>query len=125
MIHLQSTTISLNDIRLYGFHGVSSKEQEVGSEFVIHLTIQAKIPDFQEDSLDNTINYADAYECLLHEFQQPSKTLEHLATRILDALFKRFSQLHETQIEIHKINPPMNARCHSASVKMIVSRQPS
>ncbi len=121
---LSSTIIKINDIKLYGFHGVTLKEQKLGNNFIINLamTIKARPDDFEEDSLDNTINYAEAYEILKCEFQITSATLENLAIRIIKQLFSHFPILEECRIDIQKLNPPFPADCRSASVDITMKR---
>jgi len=121
---LSPINIRLNDIRLYGHHGITPEEQAVGNHFIINLTmtIDAGIDDFDEDTLERTINYATAYSLINEEFTKPSATLENLAVRILKKLFTTFPLLKESHIEIKKINPPLSADCASASVEIGMQR---
>ena len=121
---LENTTICLNDIRLYGYHGLSPEEQAVGSEFCLNLCLEIDwtAEDALTDRLEKSVNYAEAYECLREEFQQVSHTLENVASRILKSLLNKFPQLTSAEVEISKKNPPFGADCQSASVRMKARR---
>ena len=121
---ITSTVIRLNDIRLYGHHGITEDERQVGSHFVINLalTVNVGTGDLAHDTLEKSVNYADAYAVLKKEFMKPSATLEHLAHRILTALLHDFTLLQGAEIEIHKLNPPFCADCASASVTLCIQR---
>jgi len=121
---ITSTVIRLNNIKLYGHHGITEDERQVGNHFTVNLamTVNAHSGDFAQDTLEKSVNYADAYTVLKKEFLRPSATLENLAQRILIALFHNFSILQEAEIEIHKLNPPLCADCASASVTLCMQR---
>ncbi len=121
---LSHVDICLNDIKLYGYHGITPEEQKVGSEFRINLSmnVTAESGDFDNDTMTKTTDYAAAYEVLRREFSKTSATLENVAIRILQALFQRFSILNNAEIEIHKLNPPLGADCASASVRIKMQR---
>lgn len=123
-MRLTKTTIRLNGISLYGHHGIGEEEQKVGSHFVIHaaLTIPCPASRFREDTLDESINYAEAYHIIKEAFLKPSGTLENVASRMLDDLFAAFPLLKEAEIEIEKLRPPFPADCHSASVRLCARR---
>lgn len=123
---INSTTIKLHELHFYGYHGVTSEEQAVGSHFTINacLTINATADSFLTDELTNTINYAEAYNYIREEFISTSCTLENVATRILQRLFSEFELLQQAEVEIMKCNPPFGAQCNAASVNIKAKRYP-
>ncbi|HDR52401.1 MAG TPA: dihydroneopterin aldolase, partial [Mariniphaga anaerophila] len=44
--------------------------------------------------------------------------LEHVAGRILDALFNEFPSIQKAKIKVSKINPPMGGQIEKASVTL-------
>ena len=105
----------------YAYHGVLPQERAVGGEYWVDLTlypadISAAV---QGDRLDGTINYAEAYEIVRREMAQPSALLEHVCGRIAQALFAAFPALLRIEVEVCKVNPPIGAACHGASVKLV------
>jgi dihydroneopterin aldolase len=61
----------------------------------------------QSDDLDATVNYAHIYEAVEKEMTIPSRLLEHVAGRIIDALKNRFAQIEGGRIAIYKETPPI------------------
>ena len=53
---ITSTVIRLNDIRLYGHHGITEDERQVGSHFVINLamTVNVGTGDLAHDTLEKS-----------------------------------------------------------------------
>ena len=56
----------------------------------------------QEDRLDGTVNYAEAYEIVRREMTQSSALLEHVGGRIAHALFAAFPVLLRIEVEVCK-----------------------
>jgi dihydroneopterin aldolase len=50
--------------------------------------------------------------------KKKSHLLENIASRILDALHNKFSQLEHAQIKVSKMNPPMGGKMECVSVSM-------
>ena len=108
----------------YAYHGVLDQERAVGGEYWVDLTLY---PDnigaaVQDDRLDGTVNYAEAYEIVRREMAQPSALLEHVGGRIARSLFAAFGSLQHIEVEVCKVNPPMGAACQGASVKLVFER---
>lgn len=117
--------IKLNEIKLYGFHGVTNEEQNVGSWFTINLAIQTEINPHAvvEDQLSGTVDYSKLSDCIVREFEIKSKLLEHLAFRISESLFNNFPTIEQINIEICKTPPPISVKMKSASVEFSFSRE--
>ena len=111
--------IDLKRLRFYAYHGVSPQENCVGNEYTINLRLKTDITQAaQTDDVNDTVNYAEVYETIRQEMNTPSKLLEHLCARIVQALFTRFSAIEEIDIELSKRNPPMGADIESAGISM-------
>ena len=118
---LTQTAIRLCRISFYAYHGVLPQERTVGGEYWVDLTLY---PDnigaaVQDDRLEGTVNYAEAYEIVRREMAQPSALLEHVGGRIARSLFAAFGSLQHIEVEVCKVNPPMGAACQGASVKLV------
>ena len=105
----------------YAYHGVLQQERAVGGEYWVDLTlyptdISAAV---QDDRLDGTVNYAEAYEIVRREMAQPSGLLERVGGRIARSLVAAFGSLQRIDVEVCKVNPPMGAACQGASVKLV------
>lgn len=111
------SSIEIAEMKFYAHHGVMPQETRVGNNFVVSLVLTAPLSRAVEsDALEDTINYAAAYEVVKKEMGIPSRLIEHVAGRILCSLKVRFPQLTETEIKLSKLNPPFGGDVRSASV---------
>ena len=114
--------IRVEQMEFYSYHGHYEEERIVGNRFIVDLTMetdckQAAITDKLEDALD----YQKAYEVVKEEMKEKSYLLEHIAGRILDALFAHFPELDKAHVKVSKLNPPMGGKINAVSVTL--SRQ--
>ena len=70
----------------------------------------------ETDDVADTLNYAQLYELVRREMDQPSNLLEHVAGRIGQAVFCAYPQVEAVELTVTKLNPPMGADCAGASV---------
>ena len=117
-MNTQNMYIHLNGLRIFAYHGVLPQENRVGAMYTINLKITT---DFLEasktDNLTYTINYAEVYQAVKKEMQQPSKLLEHVVYRISQRLFQDFPSITAINISLYKENPPMEAECQHVGVE--------
>lgn len=110
-------TIALEHLRIYARHGVMEQERTVGNEFIADLSLDIDATKgMRRDQLDGTISYADIYAVVATQMQTPSRTLEHAAIRIAEALRNGFLQIKSGSVKITKVTPPIPGICGSASV---------
>lgn len=112
--------ILLENIVLYGFHGVFPQETKVGNLFKINVSLTVDLEKSSlSDQLDDTINYGMVYEVIKEEMAVPSKLLEHVAGRIVRRLKKDFNSIESIEIKLSKQNPPVGGQVDFASVIII------
>lgn len=105
---IQETSISLEKVRFYAYHGVMSHEKRVGNLFEITLTVHFPGSTAMESGhLKDTINYALLYELLAEEMAQPSELLEAVSHRILSRIAKDFPQVKRAELALTKLAPPI------------------
>lgn len=115
--------ISLNDIRLFAYHGVDPQETHVGAWFRTSLEADVDCPmACTTDNLDDTVNYAEMAAIVKAEMATPSKLLEHVAYRIARKLLDTFPQIKALKVTVVKENPPIGMECSEASVTLNVGR---
>ena len=112
-------TISLEAMKFYAFHGVIEQERIIGRTFLADISYVIDTKATDTDNIDDTINYADVYDLVKEEMQQPSLLIEHVAGRIMKALKNKFPQMIETTVKISKLNPPVNGEAGKATVTII------
>lgn len=105
---IKESYIELKDLRFFAYHGVLQKEQQQGNSYL--LTLRIYFPAtlaMENDSVKNTINYAEVYEVIKEVMAQPSQLLEHVVYRILKALPSHFPSLTSATCTIVKVTPPI------------------
>lgn len=111
--------IEIEDMEFYAYHGCYPEEQTIGNHFIVSLGLSypsagAAASDRIEDALD----YVEAYAVVRQIMNEPRHLLEHVAERMLSALFGKFPQLHAARVKISKKNPPVGGKVRCVSVTM-------
>lgn len=115
--------IYLENIRLFAHHGVMGQERVVGNQFVINLRLKVDITNaVNSDEVEETVNYAEVYNAIKEEMDEPSCLLEHVVGRIVKRLFHDFPSVDSIDIKLSKRNPPMGADVDYAGVEMHCDR---
>jgi len=111
--------IQIENMEFYSFHGHFREEQIVGSKFLVNLTLETDmdVPS-ESDNLKDAVNYQRAYEIVKHEMGKKSHLLEHIAGRIIKALYAEMTGIKRITVKVSKMNPPMGGKIGSVSVVM-------
>jgi len=111
--------IQIENMEFYAFHGHFKEEQIVGNKFLVNLTIETDMQKPREsDNLRDAVNYQKAYQIVKDEMEKKSHLLEHIAGRILDAIYSEMSGIKKATVKVSKMNPPMGGKIGSVSVVM-------
>jgi dihydroneopterin aldolase len=115
--------ISLEGLEFFAPHGFYKEEQKIGNKFAVDITVSADLSDAAEhDNLRETVNYESLYRIIRHEMAEPTKLLEHIGKRIIDAVFKEYPVIYLIEVKISKYNPPVGGICQRASVTLTETR---
>ena len=118
-MRLTASYITLRQVRFHAFHGVMPQERQVGADFLLDVRVGYPLAQaMQSDEVDDTLNYATLYDLVAREMQQPSKLLEHVAGRMVEAISQTFPQVISIDLELTKLNPPLGADCVGASIEV-------
>lgn len=111
--------IQIENMEFYAYHGHFKEEQIVGNRFLVDLTIETdmQVPA-KSDDLNDALNYQVAYNLVKTEMQTKSHLLEHIAGRILDALYSHFNTIKKATVKVSKMNPPMGGKMERVSVTL-------
>jgi dihydroneopterin aldolase len=111
--------IQIEGMEFYSFHGHYREEQIVGNKFLVDLTIETDLSKPKDsDNLKDAVNYQQAYEIVKFQMEKKSHLLEHIAGRILDALYAEMEGIKKATVRVSKMNPPMGGKIQSVSVVM-------
>ena len=112
--------ISIEGMKFHAFHGCMKEEQVIGNTYVVDLYLEADTAKAeQSDDLADTTDYAEAFNIVKKEMEIPSKLLEHVGRRILEAIKKSFPEVESAELKVAKMNPPINGQAESVSVTLI------
>lgn len=99
--------IIINDISVYGYHGVLPSEQELGQEFQVSLVLGVELPDLENDCLESVLDYRLAVNAVREIIQGSScLLLETLARRVAGRLLT-LPGLKEVTVRVGKPHPPL------------------
>lgn len=108
MMKLINTTITLEQLHFYSYHGLLEHEKRVGNDFEVSLVLHfSALQVMATGDLSKGINYADVYQLLEREMAIPTELLESLGYRILEHLKAEFPLIDQATLSITKIAPPI------------------
>ena len=111
--------IILEGIEVYSFHGYSREERKIGGKYRIDLWIDLNTEAAERsDKLVDTINYERVFMIVQAQMGQPSKLLEHLGRKILDAIGEEFPGIEKVRMVIAKLHPPIPGIMKSVAVEL-------
>jgi dihydroneopterin aldolase len=107
----------LENMDFYAFHGHFSEEQKIGGRFRVDLEIQTSLIRASEtDKLEDTIDYSRVFEVVKNEMEIPSQLMEHLAIRIIRAVYSVSDQITSVTAKVSKLNPAIGGQMEKFSV---------
>ena len=113
------TVIELENMEFQAFHGCYPLEQGVGNRFLVNVTIEADLSLAAEsDDVADTINYLHVYETVREQMAVKSHILEHVARRIIDAIYRRFPPTRRVRVKVSKMAPPLGGKIERVSVSL-------
>lgn len=121
----ETFSIRLEDVRLFGRHGVFPEERIKGNDFSIDLRVDYQAPDSDEagfDQLEGTISYADLYDIVKAEMATTRNLLETVAKAIAITISERYPQADAIICKITKLYPPIPDFNGRASVTYSITK---
>lgn len=111
--------ITLENMEFYAFHGCYTEEQRVGNRFRVQLTLRYDATlSASTDNVLEAVNYLRVYEIVREQMMITSHILEHVCSRILEALRSSFEQLLAARITVTKLAPPLGGPLTGVGVTM-------
>ena len=115
------STISVEQMEFYAYHGCFKEEQIIGTRFLVDLYLETDTEKAEKsDDLTDTVNYQEVYLLVKKEMEIKSKLLEHVGRRILNSVKQRFPQITTASLKISKMNPPLGGKMKNVSLTMRV-----
>lgn len=116
--------IHVRDIVIHSNHGCMEEEELIGSEYVVHVSVDADLTlSTRTDKLSDTIDYVSIYGIVKEEMEKRSKLLEVVVERILQRIMREHLEVDKAEVEVQKINPPIGGNVGYVSVKRSKKRK--
>lgn len=113
------STISIEGMEFFAYHGCFDEEQVIGSKFLVDLYFETETREAElTDDLSKTINYQKVFLIVKEEMKQKSKLLEHVGRRILTRLKSEYPNVETATLKISKLNPPLGGKMQNVSVTL-------
>ena len=109
--------IELEGMDFFAYHGCFKEERVIGTRFTVDAWLTADTTEAEaSDELKHTVNYQAVYAVIKHEVEQHSHLLEHVASRIIDAIYRDFGTITHVKIKVAKLNP---ALAHGGKIRQV------
>ena len=113
------TSIELENLEFFGYHGCYRAAQVVGNHFVVNVTLStSSMVASKTDKITDALNYQHAYNLIKDQMDIPSHLLEHVCERILNSLFSNLPLLEEAWVKVSKLTLPMGGKMDRVSVTL-------
>ena len=113
------TSIKLEGMRFFAYHGVSAQERKVGNDYEVSLRVDCPLEKaMASDVLADTLDYAMLYRLVADEMMRPSQLLEHVAGRIVRAIEATCPSVTGGALRIAKLSPPVAGEIGRAEVSV-------
>ncbi len=112
--------IHLENMEFYAYHGHFKEEQVVGNKFLVNLDIKTDISKAAKtDDLEDALNYQQVYDTVKKQMEVNSSLLEHIANRIINALYESFEdKIQKIILRVSKLNPPLSGKVQRVSISI-------
>lgn len=109
--------ITVDNIRLYAYHGCLPEEGVKGGDYIVDVTIDTDLTKpAQTDELADTVDYCVVFDVVKREMGIRSKLIEQVAQRIVDGLRKEYPAVKKFSVKVTKLKPPINGPVDSVAV---------
>ncbi len=111
------TTITIEGIECYSYHGCLEAEAKIGGRFQVDVFIEKDVSkSISTDELCDTVDYVTVNEIVKKEMGIRSKLIEHVGGRILASLANAFPGRKSIKLKIIKFNPPVHGSVKQTSI---------
>lgn len=115
------TTIELEEMQFYAYHGCFEEEQRVGNLFIVNISLDVDCSKASmSDSITDALNYVEVYNITKEEMTIKSHLLEHVTRRIIERIKETFDShiLKAGVVKVTKMAPPVGGQMKSVSTTM-------
>ena len=108
--------ITVEGIRVFGYHGHLSEEAVLGGHFVINVWVKVDTSEVEKtDDLNHTVDYVKIIEIVKEQMAIRADMIEVPTKRIVDAILP-LNKVQKVTVEVEKVLPPIDASFDKISV---------
>ena len=108
--------ITVEGIRVFGYHGHLSEEAVLGGHFVINVWVEVDTSEVEKtDDLNHTVDYVKIIDIVKEQMAIRADMIEVPAKRIVDAILP-LNKVQKVTVEVEKVLPPIDASFDKISV---------
>ena len=109
--------IEIEGMDFFAYHGCFKEERVIGTRFTVDAWLTADTTESEtSDDLRHTVNYQAVYALIRQQMEQHSHLLEHVARRIINAIYREFNTVTHVKIKVSKLNP---ALAHGGKIRQV------
>jgi dihydroneopterin aldolase len=114
-----TSEILIEGMEFFAYHGFYPEENRIGCKYTIDLRLTLPLDEpGTTDNLIHTINYEEVFILVRREMEIESKLIEHVAQRIMSALWAKYPQLQHIDLNLYKYNPPLGGQVHRVGIHL-------
>ena len=119
-----SDQILLTGIYGFGYHGLFEHERKNGQDFFVDVILNIDLQAASlNDSIDETVNYAEITDLVVSEITtSPVSLIEKLAGRIAERILSSYSKVNSVSVTVHKPQAPVSASLKDIAVQITRTR---
>ncbi|MDR2841064.1 MAG: dihydroneopterin aldolase [Paludibacter sp.] len=111
--------LKLENLEFYAYHGCREHENTNGNTFLVSVALSFDSSKAElTDNLECTIDCQQIYDIIKTQMNKPSKLIENLARRILDAIKANFSEITQLTVSVSKLNPPLGGKAEKTTFEL-------
>ena len=113
------TKIRINNIQLYGWHGVDDNEKRTGQQFAIDAeNLLNSTSTIASDGIKKTVDYSDLYKFVVRKnLDKKYNLIETLAHNISMPIQKQFP-IKSCKVLIRKLDAPINRILDNVAIEV-------
>ena len=109
--------IKINEMKLFGYHGLYDVEKENGQDFVINIAVELAYQAESYDSIDSAVDYVEIAKIAKEIFNNDRYNLiETLAVEISNSIMEN-NKIDAATVSIKKVSPPIDLDLESVEVE--------
>ena len=110
--------IFVEGIKIYAHHGCFKEETAIGTNFQVDVVLDSDLskPALSDD-INDAVNYQAVFTVIKEQMAIPSKLLEHVSKRIVDALFIQFPTVNNIKLKVAKLNVPLGGHVENVAIQ--------